>query len=363
MSVDVNKDTAIAVLLKALENPVKATDSIGEVITGILRGSHKTYKYVLFTALLAKATNEDVDVLSIQAGDDSSGAYDARSLCHKVVVPFEREYVPHSLGNSNEPYLNKPARFERLSLNNAVRSGNDKDVLSHLVDILPQIKTKEEAFKYLSSAIDVLQQISREYEQKFEIKGIQVPDENTQAILDYIDRATEKACEGETCPLIVSSLETLCFPNNKVVAHNVNECGASSKEVGDIDIYSKSSSTSIDDGLVLTSAIEVKDKDFSEQDLQHAISKFSSANIVHSLFVYGKKANFDSVAVNQLAARYGRLGTYCAVISIMDYSKLRLYNSPHNLTLTVFIESMFEYAKMINAKEETIEWMKSCLNK
>lgn len=360
MSVDVNKDTAIAVLLEALANPAKATDSIGRVIAEILRGSHKTYKYILFTALLAKATNEDIDVLSIQAGDNSSGAYDARSLCHKVVVPFEREYVPHSLGDSNEPYLNKPARFERLSLNNAVRSGNDKDILSHLVEILPQIKTKEEAFKYLSSAIDVLQQISREYEQKFEIKGVQVPDENTQVILDYIDRATEKACEGETCPLIVSSLESLCFPNNEVVAHNVNECGASSKEVGDIDIYSKSSSS--DDGLVLTSAIEVKDKDFSEQDLQHAISKFSSANILHSLFVYGKKANFDSVAINQLAARYGRLGTYCAVISIMDYSKLRLYNSPHSLTLAVFIDSLFKYAKMINAKEETIVWLKSCLN-
>lgn len=187
-----------------------------------------------------------------------------------------------------------------------------------------------------------------------------MPDENTQVILDYIDRATEKACEGETCPLIVSSLESLCFPNNEVVAHNVNECGASSKEVGDIDIYSKSSSS--DDGLVLTSAIEVKDKDFSEQDLQHAISKFSSANILHSLFVYGKKANFDSVAINQLAARYGRLGTYCAVISIMDYSKLRLYNSPHSLTLAVFIDSLFKYAKMINAKEETIVWLKSCLN-
>lgn len=362
MSVDVNKNTAMTILLKALTNPAKVNDSIGEAITEILRGSHKTYKYVLFTALLAKATNEDVDILSIQAKDDSSGAYDARSLCHKVVVPFEREYVPHSLGDSNEPYLNKPARFERISLSNAVRSGNDKDILSHLVDFLPQIKTKEEAFKYLSSAIYVLEQISLEYEQKFEIKDIQVPDKNVQAILDYIDRATEKACEGETCPLIVSSLESLCFPKNKVVSHNVNECGASSKEVGDIDIYSESSSTSSEDGMVLTSAIEVKDKDFSEQDLQHAISKFSSANINHSLFVYGKKANFDSVAVNQLAARYGRLGTYCAVISIMDYSKLRLYNSPHSLTLSVFIESVFEYAKMINAKEETLVWLKSCLD-
>lgn len=70
-----NKDTAMTVLLEALANPAKATDSIGRVIAEILRGSHKTYKYILFTALLAKATNEDIDVLSIQAGDNSSGEF------------------------------------------------------------------------------------------------------------------------------------------------------------------------------------------------------------------------------------------------------------------------------------------------
>lgn len=362
MSVDVNKEAAMTVLREAFEDSTETTDSVGKIITGILRGTHKTYKYVLFTAILAKATNEDIDTLSIQAEDDSVGAYDARSLCHKVVVPFEREYVPHSLGDSNEPYLNKPARFVRISLDNAVRSGNDKDTLSSLVGVLPLINTQKEAFKYLSSAIAVLKQISQEYEQKFEVKDIQVSDENIQAILDFIDRATERACEGETCPLIVSSLESVCFPRHKVVAHNVNECGASSKEVGDIDIYKESSSASRENDWILTSSIEVKDKDFSEQDLQHAISKFRSANISHSLFVYGKKANFDGVVINQLAARYGRLGTYCAVISIMDYSKLRLYNSPYNLTLSVFIESVFEYAKMINAKEETLVWLKSCLD-
>lgn len=364
MSVDVNREDAQATLLRAFAEPIEATDPVGRTITAVLKGTHKTYRYILFTALLAKSTNENIDILSLQAKDDSSGAYDARSLCHKVVVPFERDFIPHSLGDSNEPYLNKPARFERLSLNNAVRAGNDRRILESLVETLPKITTKEDAFKYLASAVFVLKQINREYEQRYSVDDAPISNENTQAILDYIDKITERACEGETCPLIVSSLEDLCFQDHQVIAHNVNECGASSKEVGDIDIYKKPSpQASQRDGtdLVLVSAIEVKDKDFSEQDVQHAISKFCAANLERSLFIYGKKASFDQVSVNQVAARYGRIGTYCAIISIMDYSRLRLYNSSHSLTLSVFVNKLLEYSKVIKAKEETISWLKECL--
>jgi len=365
MSLDVNKNAAQALLLRALTNPEESTDEIGKIISDVLRGTHKTYKYMLFTAILAKATNENVDILSIQAKDKSQGAYDARSLCHKVVVPFEREHLPHSLGDSNEPYLNKPARFERISLDNAVRDGNDYKTLNSLVETLPKIQSADAAFRYLSSAIYTLKQINEAYEKKFSVEEISESNNNTQAILDFIDRSTEKACEGETCPLIVSCLEALCFPSHIVVAHNVNECGASSKEVGDIDIYQRPFAIAgkrRDNGLMLIAAIEVKDKDFSEQDVQHAVSKFRNAGLERSLFIYGKNAQFDSVKVHQVAARYGRIGTYCSVISIMDYSRLRLFNSSHNITLSVFVKSLLEFARIINIKDDTLNWLKECLN-
>ena len=92
----VDKEKAEKVLRMANEKPVYQDDTIGASIDSILRGSHKTYRYVLVTSLLAKSTNKDVDILSLQAKDDSAGAYDARSLCHKVIVPFERSTYPNS---------------------------------------------------------------------------------------------------------------------------------------------------------------------------------------------------------------------------------------------------------------------------
>ena len=78
-------------------------DPIGVSIDFILKGSHKTYRYVLVTALLAKSVNKDVDILSLQAKDSSVGAYDARSLCHKVIVPFERSTYPIVLAVQTNP--------------------------------------------------------------------------------------------------------------------------------------------------------------------------------------------------------------------------------------------------------------------
>ena len=104
---------------------------------------------MLITALLAKTTNNKVDPIAIQAKADMDGAFDARSLCHKVLVPFEKQFLNNALGGSNEPYLNKPARFKSISLTNAVRAGKDRAILVLLVEILSQVEDSNEASELL----------------------------------------------------------------------------------------------------------------------------------------------------------------------------------------------------------------------
>lgn len=88
--------TAALILDRAFTNPKCPTGDRGLLIERILRGSHKTYRYILVNALLAKATNESINIFSLQKGDGTDGKYDARSLCHKVVVPFETLKLPGS---------------------------------------------------------------------------------------------------------------------------------------------------------------------------------------------------------------------------------------------------------------------------
>src|SRR5690606_24687256 len=75
-----------------------------------ITGATKTYHYVLLTQLLAKVVQPDLDCRSVQAGNfPYPGAFDARTIAHKVVVPFDKDNQ-NVLGGSVEPYVNNPLR-------------------------------------------------------------------------------------------------------------------------------------------------------------------------------------------------------------------------------------------------------------
>ena len=356
MSIKLSLETAKNVLLEADEKRARIDDGTGKTVRSIIKGPHKTYRYVLITALLAKAADSRVDILSIQAKDDSAGAYDARELCHKVIVPFERDNYPMGLGGSNEPYLNKPARYPRLSLQNAVRKGQDRKTLETLIGILKKIADEGTALKYLSSAIADIEAVSTEYNSQYQLDSVTFDKNgNAQQILDYIYHVTDDAREGDTCPILVAALEQIYLGNGgEVKAHKVNESGASSKEIGDIDIFN---------GNDIVYSIEVKDKDFTKDDVGHAIRKFTDAHLEKSMFIFGKNARWDKCSVLQLVARMGRIGHYCCVMSILDFAKIRLMNSPEGTNMKCFSSTIMEMAKKIHATEETVNWLKSNLSK
>lgn len=348
--------TASLILDRAFIEAELSQDDTGQKISKVLRGTHKTYRYILVTALLAKATNEKIDILSLQKGNGEKGKYDARSLCHKVLVPFETLKLPGCLGNSNEPFLNKPARFISLSSKNAVRSGKDLETLTDVISILSSISDSSEAYKYLKSAMHDMKSASDEYVSKFSIGDALIDiSEFSQLVLDYVYKITEHSLEGEVCPLIIAQLEQMYLGKDfKVKPHKVNQSGASSKEVGDIDVYNKNKE--------LVYSIEVKDKDFSCNDVAHAISKFKQAGLDTSLFVYGKNASFNEDKVFYLLKEIGREGHYCCLISILNYAKLRIYDLK-TLTIRDFVDGLLKFAKIINAKDETINIVKDIASK
>lgn len=218
---DVDFKTAALILDRALIEAAPLNDEIALIINSILSGTHKTYRYILVNALLAKSTNCNIDALSLQKGNGKGGKFDARSLCHKVIVPFEKLKLPGCLGDSNEPFLNKPARFVSLSTNNAVRAGKDRETLENLISVLSRIHTSEQAYSYLKSAMTVLIANHEDYLKKFAIGDSLIDvSEFSQLVLDYIYKITDHTMEGEVCPLVVAELEQLYLGKDfKVVPH------------------------------------------------------------------------------------------------------------------------------------------------
>ncbi len=355
MAISLNHSSAEKKLLAAFKAPCKKSDKVLRLISDVISGTHKTYKYILVTGLLAKASNEEVNPLALQAGAPIKGSYDARSLCHKVLVPFERHFLHNALGGSNEPFLNKPARFTHLSDSNAVRGGNDRKTLNAVIEIFSSINSSEGAIQYLSCSLKLI--IKR-------IKHISQMEDTSISfnptlidIYEFIVHFIEKSFEGETCAVVVGTLEKIYHSRLKgnylVVPHKVNQSGASSKEVGDIDVF---------ENKIFQYSFEVKDKSFTEYDLEHAFNKIIENKGTKGVFICGPKSSFDQDSINTKLNEYEKKGFLTLFLDIHTYSKMMLFRI--NITdKSIFIKALMDTAICINSKESVKAWIQELLKK
>jgi hypothetical protein len=327
------------------ENP---TCQHQQFIDYVIGNTHLTFKYILFTAVLSKATNESINALCLQKKSLLPGAYDARTVCHKVIVPFEMEILEKVLGGSNEPFLNKPARFPELSKTNAVRRGNDQNLLDSLCDNLPLITTSEDAYECL---VYLLHKLISIVDENKRISIFSVPESaNLPAkLLIYINRALEKSYEGEVLTLLVAGVYHLLYnkPNALVEVHPVNQCGASSHEISDLDIYV--------DGLLISSN-ELKDKDYTEHDVRHATDKVLQAGGTKMLFIEGPRGSAVNNFAPDIQAEYLSKNFMLYIIS---YDKFfpTLISSLELIDCHEFMRFILETAHETKFKEEVVAHM------
>ena len=110
-------------------------DSIVSCLTSQIKSHH----YVLPTQVLSKCVDASLDSHSLQASYDEPGAFDARTVAHKVIVPFDQENH-RVLGGSAEPYVNNPLRCPAVTneFRNQQKNKTDWDRLVAVLDAVEQ---------------------------------------------------------------------------------------------------------------------------------------------------------------------------------------------------------------------------------
>ncbi|WP_312454311.1 restriction endonuclease, SacI family [Pseudescherichia sp.] len=344
MKVLVNHDRAYEVIISAIDEAKKLTDCItphSALIRSVILGSHLTYRYILVTGLLAKATNKNVNPLVLQAKAEVDGAYDARSLCHSVIVgKVETQFLEGKLGASNEPFLNKPARYTVHSSDNPVRGGNDKEIQLKSIEILQEAQTSSQAYEMLVAAMFyTLQRPNRAI----------TPTANNFNFQETIHSMVENACDGESCAIVSALALYLLAEKNEwqIKAHPVNQAGSSSNEVLDIDVY-------CNENIFLS--IEVKDKVFSSHDVHHAITKAAANGVSKVIFLKGPRAialnttEYDAIIS---AARHGVSLTFSYVTTFA----MTCYSLGTETNNTMIIEFVNQILKDVRAKDSTVEYL------
>ncbi len=320
-------------------------------IRTLIQGKHLTFRYILVTALLGKATNPSINALALQAGADVEGAYDARSLCHGVVVPLERQLLNSLLGGSNEPFLNKPARFPLISPSNAVRAGTDKALLLILHKVLSEVETAEQAFNSLCTAVRCT--IGRQSARSGLLPQLSESADSHLKTIEFIDAFVTRSIEGQVAAIVVGTVLSTHFDQLEgfeVIVHPVNQSGASSNEVADVDIKKN--------GKIFV-VFEVKDKQFSEQDVDHAAFKASQYGLNSITFIIGVNgacmgSSREQIAKTILLTR----GVNVIFIDILSFVR-SIIALCSELSFAAFFERLQYYAVCARVKDEVFEHIKS----
>lgn len=302
----------------------------------LLKSTHKTYKYILINGLLGAAAQWN-NPLVLQAQSSLERPWDARTVCHKVLVPFEREHMEGRLGNSNEPFLNKPARFPELSLDNAVRRGRDKEVLVSMIGLFNSISSKEDAEHLLWAALHFVRQMPA---QKVDF----VFDKDVADFPSRLQKMLHLNIEGEVLTYCSGLILWSQLDKEKFIfsMHPSNQSGASSKEVADIDIFAKSGD--------LFACFEIKDKDFSSYDFEHARNKAYSAGV--SNFTFISRDRFISSYANKEPDKYAE---YINEIISIEQLGITFGYSSANLNKSDIENFSSNFVKCTRPKEETVK--------
>jgi hypothetical protein len=238
----------------AKENRSEIFDAICDIISA----SDVTFKYILITGVLANCTDERIHPRALQAGSTLEGAYDARSLCHSVVVPFEKKFG-NLWGLSNEPFLNKPARHPEHSKDNPLRN---KKLATNLHLTLDSVRAMDREDK-----LNTLKLILKLSSQRMESrpKPVFQTSTNFQSAERFLTEIVKESSEGCSLVALIGNFFREFSPAPfEVKIHPTTNSDAYSRTAGDIEIFR--------DGKIVA-AIECKERRLTKEDVSHGILK------------------------------------------------------------------------------------------
>ena len=241
-----------------------------QLIEQILTATDVTFKYILVTGYLAKYVNPSIHARALQAGSKLRGAYDARSLCHKVVVGFEKS-KGNLFGLSNEPFVSKPARHpEHNGANPQLKNKILAKKLHDALEIANSAKA-EDVYQGLVHILRVGAQHAAD-RKKARVKARV----NLSAVLEFIETFLQETDGGSRLVSIWGAIMTLISENGKISVTSPSTADEFGGTAGDVQIhYSRR----------LVAASECKHRPLNLDDVKHGIKKALEKRVPEYHFV------------------------------------------------------------------------------
>lgn len=271
---------------------VSVPDVVASALSRSINSNTKTYRYVLPTQLLAKMVRSELDCRALQKGCDLDEAFDARSLCHEVIVPFDRANNS-VLGGSAEPYVSKPVRHPAVTpeFRGSQKNKSGWDDLMCVLDY---------AQEHPGQVKDLFLLLLQEVRERLKATRITYPAPNRPSLVATLG-AIREFLATRSGGLRMQTLSKVLFIRigevfglySGVVSSDVNAADAATGKVADLECIDS------DGNIVL--AVEVKDRELTLVQVQNKLPAIRARGVRELLFVVdGGVEDSDSQAIQGL---------------------------------------------------------------
>ncbi|MCL4506165.1 MAG: restriction endonuclease, SacI family [Chloroflexi bacterium] len=319
-----------------------------ELIRRGLTAHDKTYHYVLPTQVLCKVVNPELDCHSIQAQWNHPGAFDARTIAHEVIVPFDGVNFG-VLGNAPSPYINNPVRVPAVTVE---YRGNRKriDEWNNLIAVLDIVEASgnPEFVKLIFDQILVdLIRLLQDVRVTYPVPNRASLDTTQRLIDDY----TRVRSGGDRLEVLTAALIRTVGTRFNVfddIRHErVNAADAASGMLADIECWLNQ---------VIVFLVEVKDRPLTLTELDSKLQNARANSVTEILFIADSLEPADETAIQQRIVTEFSSGQNIYVMSFRDFADGLLALLGENGRVAFLREVCTELDKVKANIEHRREW-------
>jgi hypothetical protein len=336
-------------ILSKTEIPDEIWVSIFDKIYKLTQESGQTIIAALGTAILAKATELDVDVFSLKVGDGSNAhSYSARALC-KEVLAANAPRLGLDLGvHGREPLNNQPF-FGKTTIYEARDSSHDKtrEAMNLLIDCLDKIAA--------ILTIDAARIALRAFIKTRSIATPELPPINfnpqnlsREGLLSHIENfVTTQSEHGKRAQSVVAGLL------------DAQDCEARVRvaKIHDPDRNFPGDVALLDSLEAIWIAFEVRDKPVSAYDLDHFVVKCNAHNVSRATIIACIHSP-DTTETNEAKRRAESNGVFLSLYGswreFLD-DILMWSHHPKNIILSSILERVLIRAAELEVSEAGLQ--------
>lgn len=316
-------ETGLSVLTNAwavlppIGNP-PASD-FASLIDAVFQGKETGYKKAIIIQATGKAADPSLDAQSMQRGEGAAGSWDAREFAKQSFVKWNLE-ANEPFSHSADPYVSNPYRVPRFDRSQRSQRKN-KEEFDATLAVLERINEANDAGIAFENLVEVLHGLRRWIADK-EVAYPLPNRASLQAVIAAVGEYLESRSGGTrlqaTVAALVKSLAAAGFKITEVASAHVNSSDSSGQRAGDISYFAEDRS----------SAIEVKDRPLSRDELQASIDKARVASVSDLLFIVRARttlgSDLPSATLDQIIEGQFSSGLNLYVEQFGDFSRLCL---------------------------------------